>query len=149
MMFGGLSYIVEIHQFFPVQFACLIQGHEADVLWWKRFVREWALNRIEIMGSDGDKSSLAGEILMELILQGDERFIPSLVESDISQNSTGNVGSNFGCLYMKQTLARILCIYYEKADISHIFFHNEFLQLAIRWRDQSIVGEFCAAKKDV
>lgn len=107
----GLSYIVEIHQFFPIQFACLIQRHEADVLWGKRFVREWALNRVEIMGTDGYKSSLAGEILVELILQGDERFIPSLVESDISQNSTGNVGPYFSRLCTKQQLARIIVIY--------------------------------------
>jgi hypothetical protein len=94
----GLSYIVEIHQFFSIQFACLIQWYEADVLWWKRFVRERSLNRVEVMGTNGYKSPLAGEILVKLILQGDERFIASLVESDISQNSTGNVRSYFSRL---------------------------------------------------
>lgn len=44
------------------------------------------------MCADRAQCSLPGEVLMELVLESDERVISGLVESDISQHSSCKVG---------------------------------------------------------
>lgn len=50
------------------------------------------------MSSNGNKRSLAGKILMKLILQCDERIVALFREFDIPQDCTTDVWSYSGCL---------------------------------------------------
>ena len=50
------------------------------------------------MGADSNKSSLACNILVELVLKRDKRLIARLREFDISKYSTRYVGSYSGSL---------------------------------------------------
>lgn len=91
-------YLVESHQLLAVHFFRLVEGGKFDVLRGKRLVCERSLDGVQIMGTDGNKGSLPGEVLVKLVLQGDEGFVTCLVELDIAENGTGDEGTDFHSL---------------------------------------------------
>lgn len=64
----------------------MVQGHKFDVFRWQSLVSERALDSIQIMSTDRHERSLPGEVLVEFVLQSNERFIASFVELDIAQD---------------------------------------------------------------
>lgn len=46
------------------------------------------------MGSDGDEGSVSGQVLVQLVLQGDEGVVAFGGELDVAQDGAGNVGSD-------------------------------------------------------
>ena len=95
---GAIPYLVEFHQLFSIHLLCLVQRNETDIFGREGFIGEWALDGIQIMGTNCHERSLPGKVLVEFILQGNEAFITSLVEFHISQNSTAYVRSYSGRL---------------------------------------------------
>lgn len=91
-------YLVESHQLLAVHFFRLVERDKLDVLRGKGLVCERALDGVQIVGTDGNKGSLPGEILVELVLQGNEGFVTRLVEFDIAENGTGDEGADLHSL---------------------------------------------------
>ena len=86
--------LVELHQLLAVHLLGLVEGHEADVLGGLGLVREGALDGVEIVGADGDKGSLAGQVLVQLVLQADEGLVSLGGELDVAQDGAGDVGAD-------------------------------------------------------
>lgn len=85
-------YLVKSHQFLTVHLLGLVKGDKFDVLGRESLVGEGALNSVQVMGTNGDQGSLTGQILMKLVLQGNERLVASLVELHTSEDGTGHEG---------------------------------------------------------
>ena len=83
--------LVESHQLLTVHLLGLVQGSELDILGRTSLIGEGPLNGIQIVSTDGDKGSLTGQVLVKLILKGDEGLVASRGELDIAENSTGDV----------------------------------------------------------
>lgn len=77
------TYLVESHQFLAVHLLGLFQWDELDVLGRQSLVRERALNVVQIMSTNGNQSPLARQVLVKLVLEGDEGLVAGLVELDI------------------------------------------------------------------
>lgn len=86
------TYFVESHQFLTIHLLGLVKGDKFDVRGRKSLVGERPLDGIQIVGTNGDQGSLTGQILVKLVLQGNERLIASLVELDTSEYGTRHVG---------------------------------------------------------
>ncbi|KAI5302025.1 hypothetical protein KEM55_001353, partial [Ascosphaera atra] len=93
-----LVLFIEGHQLLAVHALGLVQGRELDVLGRARLVREGALDGVEVMRANGDQGTLAREVLVQLVLQGDEAVIAGLVEAHVAQDGAGDVGSYLGGL---------------------------------------------------
>ena len=87
-------YLVELHHLLAVHLFRLVQGSELDVLRGKGFVGEGSLDGVQIMGANGDQSTLSCEILVELVLEGNEGLVACLGELDVSQNGAREVRSD-------------------------------------------------------
>lgn len=83
-------YLVKSHQFLTVHLLGLVKGDKFDVLGRESLVCEGALDSVQVMGTNGDQGSLTGQILMKLVLQGNERLVASLVELHTSEDGTGH-----------------------------------------------------------
>lgn len=86
-------YFVELHHFFSVHLLGLVERSKLDVLRRQGLVGERAFDRVQIVGSDGDKGALSCKVLVKLVLEGNERLIARFGEFDIPQDGTGEVGS--------------------------------------------------------
>ena len=84
------SYLVEVHQLLTIHLLGLVKRGELDVLRGERLVGERSLDSVEIVGADGHEMSLTRQVLVELILQGNEGFIARLVELDVAEDGTGH-----------------------------------------------------------
>lgn len=51
------------------------------------------------MSSNSNQGPLARKVLVELVLQRDERFVSGLIEIDVPKNSSANVGTYFAGLF--------------------------------------------------
>lgn len=91
-------YLVESHQLLAVHFFRLVKRDKLDVLRGKGLVCERSLDGVQIVGTDGNKGSLPGEVLVKLVLQGDEGFVTRLIELDVAENGTGDEGTNLHSL---------------------------------------------------
>lgn len=80
---SDLPYLVEGHQLLTIHLLGLVQRDKLDVLGRQSLVGERALNGVQIVGPDRDQSSLARQVLVKLVLKGDEGLIASLVELDV------------------------------------------------------------------
>lgn len=81
---------VEGHEFLAGHFLGLVERDELDVLGREGFVCEGALDGVEIVSSDGDERSVTSQVLVKLVLEGDEGFIAVLGELDVAEDSAGN-----------------------------------------------------------
>lgn len=98
MEYSGGPYLVEAHQLFAVHLLGLVQGSELDVLGGLSLVGEGALDFVQIVSTDRDQSALTRQVLVQLILKGNEGLIASLVELDTTENGARHVRSDFGGL---------------------------------------------------
>jgi hypothetical protein len=88
------AYIVEGHQFLSVHLLGLVQGSEFDVLRREGLIGERALDSVEVVSTNGNQSSLTGQVLVKLILERNEGLITGLVELDSAKDSARDVGSD-------------------------------------------------------
>jgi hypothetical protein len=89
------TYLVEGHQFLSVHLLGLVQGSEFNILGREGLVGERALDSVEVVSTNGNQSSLTGQVLVKFILEGNEGLITGLVELDSAQDSGRDVGSDF------------------------------------------------------
>lgn len=89
------TYLVEGHQFFSIHLLGLVQGSEFNVLGREGLVGERTLDSVEVVSTNGNQSSLTGQVLVKFILEGNEGLITGLVELDSAQDSGRDVGSDF------------------------------------------------------
>lgn len=88
------AYLIEGHQFLSVHLLGLVQGSEFNVLGRKGLVGERSLDSVEVVSTNGNQSSLTGQILVKFILERNEGLITGLVELDSAQDSGRDVGSD-------------------------------------------------------
>lgn len=81
-------YLVVFHHLLSSHLLCLVQGSKLDVLRREGFVSEWALDGVQVVGSNGDECALSRKVLMEFVLESDEGLIARLGEVDVPQNGT-------------------------------------------------------------
>lgn len=93
-----LTYLVEGHQLLAVHLLGLLQRDKLDVLGRQSLIREGTFNGVQVMGANGYKGPLTRQVLVKLILEGDEGVVAGRVELDIAQNSTRDVWSDLGGL---------------------------------------------------
>jgi len=72
-----------IEQLNAIHFLGLLQGCELDILRGEGFVDDWALNLRQIMGSHRSESSSPADVLMELVLEVNERIVGLDIELDV------------------------------------------------------------------
>ena len=84
--------LVVFHELRGVELAGLLQGRELDILGRVRFVREGSLYRAEVVRADGDERAPAADVLVQLILEIDERVVASLVELDAAEHGAHDEG---------------------------------------------------------
>lgn len=89
-----LVVFVEGHQLLAVHALLLVQGGELNLLGGQGLVGEGTLDGVEIVGSNGDQSTLPANVHVELILQVDEVLVVQLGELDIPENSGDSEGAN-------------------------------------------------------
>lgn len=99
------AHLVDRHELLGCILLILPQRCKFDVLWSPRFIPEGALQGIEIVRSYRYKLSASTDILMQLVLQIDERRVGSWSKFDISQDGTGEVLANLFCLRRKMDLS--------------------------------------------
>lgn len=87
-------YLVKSHQLRSVHFLSLVEWYEANIIRGQSLICKRPLDRVQIMGSNGHQGSLSSKILVEFVLQADERFVACLVEGNIPQNGARHVRSN-------------------------------------------------------
>ena len=96
---GSQTHLVDGHQLFSRALNILVQRRKLDLLRVFAHVPERSLNRIEVVRSNGDESTLTTQILVKLVLQVDERFIFEVVEWPAqAENARGKVRSERGSL---------------------------------------------------
>jgi len=61
----------------------LVQWNELDLFWRKSFIRERSFDRVKIVRSYRDKRPLPGQILMQFVLQSNERLVSGFGELDV------------------------------------------------------------------
>lgn len=83
---GVRRYLVELHHFRACHLLRLVQGSELDLVRRKSLVGEGTLDCVEIMGTNSDQSTLSGQVLVQLVLQGDEGLVAGLCELDVSED---------------------------------------------------------------
>lgn len=93
-----LVVLVEGHQLLGVHALLLVQGSELNLLRGQSLVGEGALDGVEIVGSNGDQSTLPANVHVELILQVDKVLVVQLGELDIPENSGDSEGTNSSSL---------------------------------------------------
>lgn len=118
---------VEGHEFLARHFLGLVERDELDVLGGEGFVCEGALDGVEIVSSDGDERSVTSQVLVKLVLQGDEGLIAVLGELDVAKDGAGN----------------------ERADLESLGRDFDDLLLAVLGFDNAEVGRGSAAEEDV
>lgn len=74
---------VDSHQLFCGIRLVFVQGHELDSLWRSSLVTEGGCQGVKIVSADGYQLSSPAEILVQLVLKVDERFIGALGEFDV------------------------------------------------------------------
>jgi hypothetical protein len=131
-------YLIEGHQLLSIHFLRLIQRYKADILRRKGLIGEWTLNSVQIMSANGHQRPLPGKILVELVLQCDERLVSSFVKGDIPEYSSRNVWPNSRRLYPNISPLLIPAVYILFP--THIFLHNYRLELPLR-RYQSVIWQ--------
>lgn len=93
-----MPYLVEVHQLLAIHLLGLVQRDKLDVLGGQSLVGEGALDGVQIVGTNRNQGALARQVLVQLILKGNEGLIASLVELDTSEDGTGHVRSDLGGL---------------------------------------------------
>jgi hypothetical protein len=91
-------YLVKSHQFLTVHLLGLVKGDKFDVLGRESLVGEGTLDGVQVVSTNGDQGSLTGQILMKLVLQGNERLVASFVELHTSEDGTGHKGPDLSGL---------------------------------------------------
>ena len=120
--------LVVFHQLRGVELASLFQGRELDVLGRVRFIRERPFYGVEIVRADGHEGSPAADVLVQLILQVDERVVAGLVELDAAKHGAHD----------------------ERADEHRLGFLNHLLpRRAVRWFDHAKHRRGLHAAEDV
>ena len=69
---------VKLHQLGRAVLFGLIQRYELDISWFLCHVPERSLDGVEVVSPNGGESSLAGQVLVQLVLQVDEGVVPRL-----------------------------------------------------------------------
>ena len=92
-----LILFVECHHFFSSHFLGLVQWSKFDLRWRQCFVHKWWCQSIQVMRTHGYKGSVSTQVGVQLILQCNERIIPSFVKFDSSQNRTSRIRTNLSC----------------------------------------------------
>ena len=85
-----LVVFVEGHEFLAGHFLGLVERDKLDVLGREGFVCERTLDGVEIVSSDGDERSVTSQVLVKLVLKGDEGVIAVLGELDVAEDGAGN-----------------------------------------------------------
>lgn len=73
-----MKYLVQLHQFCGCILFGLIESFKLDVIWRFSIIDEGTFYGVEVVCTNGDKTSLTTDVLVELILQVDETIIPIL-----------------------------------------------------------------------
>lgn len=138
-------YFIKLHHFFSVHLLSLVKRSKLDVLRRQGLVGERALDRVQIVGSDGNKSALSCKVLVKLVLEGNERLIARFGELDIPQDGTGEVWSylrSLGGVLVTEQGKRVCLDRYLLLD-------GDSLDLAIGWWYEAVVWEWSVAEEDV
>lgn len=86
---------VKVHQFHRRHFLLLIQWLEFDLRRWPGVIGHHSIgHRVEIVGANGNQSSLAANVHVQFVLQIDETVVRVLVEGDVPQHSRNHMGTN-------------------------------------------------------
>jgi len=80
--------LVEFHHLLSVHLLLLVEWRKFDLIRRKSLVCEWSLECRQIVSANGHQASLPGEVLVQLVLQGDEALVFGLVELDAPQDGT-------------------------------------------------------------
>jgi len=88
----------------------LLQCLENNLTGWHCFISNRSLNFREIMSTHGSKSSSSADVLMQLVLQVNERVIRLQIESDVAENATNNEWSDFLSLRLNIDLHEIITL---------------------------------------
>lgn len=93
---------VKFHEFNTIDFLCLTQRDEANIRWLSGIVAKWTLDRVQVMGANGNEGTLSAQVLMKFILELNEALVVLLGECDVSQNSSNAEFSNSFSLVKKK-----------------------------------------------
>lgn len=86
-----ITNLIELHKLFSIHFLCFIQGSEFHVLGRKCFICKGTLDSVIVMSTNGHQRSLSGEVLVQFVLEGNERVVARLVELDTAENGACNI----------------------------------------------------------
>jgi len=90
--------LVKGHELLCVHVLLLVQWSKLNILGCQSLIGERALDSVEIMGSNCNKSTLPANVHVELILQIDKVLVVEFRELDIPENGADNEGTDSGSL---------------------------------------------------
>lgn len=97
-----------VKQLDAVHFLLLLQGAEDNVLRWMGLVGDWPLDGVIVMGTHGAEHSSSADVLVELVLEVDERVVGLDVKRYVAQNARRDILSNRGSLLLHDNLLQLL-----------------------------------------
>lgn len=144
--------LVDCHELSSSVLSVLIQRRKLDLVRVLAHVPERALDRIQVVRADGDKLALATQVLVQLVLEVDERLVLELVQrAGQSQHCTSEHWAQRGCRRLdvhllelrgcRQGIRRCLLLVQEDTESTREAFNaqkivavSRDLNLQLRWR---------------
>lgn len=74
------AHLVADHQLGGGALDVPVQRRKLDLVWISAHVPERSLDRVKVVSTDSDESPLTAQVLVQLVLEGDERLVFELVE---------------------------------------------------------------------
>lgn len=83
------THLVDTHQLLRCVFDIPVQRRELDLLRIPAHVPERSLDRVQIVRTDSDETTLTTQVLVKLVLQVNEGFVFEVVERSAQAEDTG------------------------------------------------------------
>lgn len=119
--------LVKGHELLAGHLLGLVERDELEGLGVERLVGEGAFDGVEVVGTHGHERSVTGKVLVQLVLQTNERVVALLRELDVAEDGTGDEG----------------------ADLEGFGVDGDDLLLSVLGLDNAVVGGCHAAEEDV
>ena len=107
--------------------ACLCERDEVNVPRWEGTVAEGRRDSIEVMGADGDEGAPTADVVVQPILQVEERVVRPVVELAVAQHGTDDV----------------------RPDLRRRRLYRHRVRPLSRWLEQRVLGPSTVAHEDV
>ena len=97
-------------QFHCVHALSLFKGLEYNILWWNSFISNWPFDLAQIMSSHGSKLPSSADVLMQLVLQVNERVVCGNIEFDVTDHTPHDKWSHLRHFWLHSDLHQFLVL---------------------------------------